>query len=154
MALTAQNTLDIVNQTQTVSFYEGANLVDQIVYSSNSITFENISSYNLSKSDALLYFQYLNAFFNLLSINFPIINASATGKWPLSTFSITETDVGVLKVDYNQTSNGTNVMSINYVPIAGAAAFGARAAPINITMQEFFMTLNLMTQFTNQVSQN
>lgn len=154
MALTSTTTLDIVNQTQTIIFYESASQIDQITYQSGALTFSSISTFNLSKSDYLLYFQYLNAFFNLLIVNFPTLQTSANLDWPLCQFQINETNVGVLKIIYTQNSLNNNVYTITYVPIATACSFTARASPINITIQEFYMAVNMLTQFTNQVRSN
>lgn len=154
MALTSTTTWDIVGQTQTITFYQSALQVDQIVFSSNQITFSNISSFNLSKSDYLLYFQYLNAYFTTLLINFPSIGGSVNGKFPVCQFEILETSLGVTHIDYIQSSQGSTIYSINYVPVALSASFVARASPITITLQEFFYAINILTQYTNQISLN
>ena len=72
MALTSQTTVDIVGQTQTISFYESATLVDQITFSSGTFIFQAISSFNLSKNDLSLYWQFLNIFQLLAITNFNI----------------------------------------------------------------------------------
>jgi hypothetical protein len=154
MALTATTTFDLVGQTQVITFYEGASQVDQISFGSNSITFATSSTFNLSKSDYLLYAQYLNAFNNLLYVNFPSVISTVGGKWPLSVFEISETNSGALHVNYLQTSQGVQVLGVNYVPLAGQAAFATRASPVTISMQEWFMTVNMIAQYTNQVAQN
>jgi hypothetical protein len=153
MALTSTTVFDVIGGTQTISFYQSSTLIDQITYSLNSITFSSISSFNLSKSDILLYIKYLNAFYILMGVNFPIIFASQNLVWPLCEFDITENDVGVLHIDYTQTSLSSSVYSINYVPIATSAAFSARSA-ITITLQEFFMTINMLSFYNNQISLN
>lgn len=154
MALTSTTIFDIVGQTQTITFYESSSQVDQIVFSANQITFETAASYNLVKSDYLLYFKYLNAYFSALFINFPSVSASSNGIFPLCTFSLTETSVGVTHINYLQNTGSTLVLGINYVPVATSAAFTARSAPVTISMQEFFMTINMLSQYTNQVSLN
>jgi hypothetical protein len=154
MALTSTTIFDVVGQTQTITFYEGASQVDQILFSSNQITFETAAAYNLAKSDYLLYFKYLNAYFSALFINFPSISSSSNAIFPLCTFSLTETSVGVTHINYLQNTGSTLVLGINYVPVALAAAFTARTSPVTISMQEFFMMINMLSQFTNQVSLN
>lgn len=151
MALTAQTTLDIPEQTQTIVFYEGASVVDQITYSGGNITFSAILGFNLSKSDLLLYFKYLQIYLAALYTNFI---QSTSGLWPLCLFEISETNIGVLKIIYTQNSQGVNVYTITYVPIAVAASFTSRANPITISLQEFYMTLNMLTQYINQVLLN
>lgn len=153
MALTSTTTFDITGQTQSIIFFNPSQ-VDQISFGSNQITLATISSYNLVKSDMLLYFKYLNAFNNLLLINFPTLSSSISGIFPLCNFQLNETNTGVEKIVYNQTSTSNTVININYVPIAASAAFTARASPVVITMQEFFMMILMMNQFTNQVSLN
>ena len=154
MALTSVASFDVVNQTQTITFFESSTQVDEITYSAGSITFANISGFNLSKSDCLLYFQYLNAYFNSLLINFPSISLSQNGKWPLSQFDITQSSQGVTHIIYTQTSQGNVVYTTNYVPVALSASYIARSNPVTITLQEFYMTINVMTAFTNQISLN
>ena len=152
MALTSQTVVDIVAQTQTITFYESSSQVDKITYSNNQITFQNIAHYVLNKSDYQLWFQYFFSFYNLLPINFP--NIIFKGKWPLCKFDITESNPGVKRIIYTQTSNGVDVLVINYNTNNSTASFTARAAPVTISMQEFFTTTNMLTQYTNQVTQN
>jgi hypothetical protein len=154
MALTQTTTVDLVGSTQTISFFTGVTLVDQITFSSNALTFQAISSYSLSKSDFALYFQYLNAFFFLIQTNFPSTAAQFRNILPLSNFQISETFAGVKHITYNQTSQGTTVMNINYVPSVVSAAFTARASPVTITIQEFYLMINQMYQYANQVALN
>lgn len=154
MVLTSTTTLDVVNQIQEITFYESDTPVDQITYQSNVLTFSSIATFNLVKSDYLLYFQYLNTFFNLLTVNFPAFQSQANLDWPLCEFDITSTDVGVFKIIYTQNSLSNNVYTIDYVSVASACSFTARGSPINISVQEFFMTMNMLTQFTNQVKLN
>ena len=153
MALTQQTTVDIVGQTQTIVF-NNPSAVDQIQYASNVITFGISSTYNLAKSDLLLYGQFLNTFNNSLILNFPIVNASIGGVWPLSVFDFTESNVGTKRLIYNQTSNGTTAININYLPIATAAAFATRGSPVSVTLQEYFMFVLMMGQFIQQVNLN
>lgn len=153
MALIALTSLDIVGQTQTITF-SNPSQVDQITYSSNSITFQTSTGYSLSKSDLLLYFQYLIAFNVLLGRNFPVVNLSTAAIFPLCNFSLTETSQGVTHIVYNQTSSGTTVMNINYLPVAVSGAFTTRSSPVTITLQEFFMFINMITQYAVQVNLN
>ena len=151
MALTSQTVFDIVSQTQTITFYEGVTQVDQISYASNTVKFANSTSFTLSKSDFALYFNYINIFFNSLFSNFPSIFTS--NLWPLSSFQIAETNVGVKKITYTQTSLGNSVYTINYLPLTTSAGFATRST-IGITTQEFVMCLNMLAQYASQVSLN
>jgi hypothetical protein len=151
MALTSQAAFDIVNQTQSITFYEGVTQIDQVSYASNTITFASQSGFNLSQSDFALYFKYLNTFFNALFVNFP--GSFASSDWPLCSFNITETDVGVQKITYTQTSLGNSVYTINYLPSITSAGFAARST-IGITTQEFVMCMNMMTNLSTQISLN
>ena len=151
MALTSQTSLDTAGGTQTITFYESSSQVDQIIYSSNQITFQTCSAFNLSQSDLQLYFTYLNTFNTNLKINFPIINNSVNTSFPLCEFDLKITNVGTKKIVYTQTTSGTNVVLITYVPIATAASFIARASPVTITIQEFLMMISMLIVYENQV---
>jgi hypothetical protein len=153
MALTSTTLFDIVGGTQTITF-NNPSQIDQISFSNNSITFQACSTYNLAKSDTLLWFQYLNTFNNLLLINFPAINSSIGQIFPLCQFDLSETNVGVKKIIYTQTSAGTVVLTNTYLPIATSISFIARASPVTITIQEYFMTILMTNQFTQQVNLN
>jgi hypothetical protein len=153
MALTSSTTFDIVGQTQAITF-NNPSQVDQITFSSNQITFSASTTFNLAKSDLILYFKYLNAFNNLLLINFPSISSSVGQIFPLCSFQLSETFAGVEHITYDQTTAGNMVLHINYVPVAVSGAFSTRSAPVTITIQEFFLLVLLMNGFTNQVSLN
>jgi len=153
MALTATTTLDIVGQTQTITF-NNPSQVDQFVYSGGAIIHKASTTFNLAKSDVVLYFQFLNAFNNLLILNFPKVNASIGAIFPLCQFDISETNVGVKKVIYNQTSQGTTVINIDYLPIASSAAYATIGSDVTISLQEWFFQIIMMYQFNNQVSLN
>lgn len=153
MALTNTIVFDVVGQTQTMTLFDPAQ-VDQISFANNQIIFQATPTYNLVKSDLLLYFQFVKLFLTSLNLNFPSINGSTLGIWPLCQFDITSSTLGVTKLVYNQNSNGSNVININYVPIAASAAIVARASPVTISLQEFFMTVMMYNQYSNQVLLN
>lgn len=154
MAITSTTTLDLAGQTATISFYQGITLLDQITFSSNAITYAAISTYNLSKSDMALYFNFVNAFLSLLYTNFPVVGLSQKLIWPLCVFDITESNSGVVHIIYTQASQGNTFLVINYVPIASSGSFSTRASPVTISLQEFIMGINVKTQYFNQVSLN
>ncbi len=154
MAITQTTSLDIVGQTSTISFYVSASLVDQISFGSNQITFAAISSYNLSKADLFLYIQYKTAWLNSLFANFQTINQFVGEVFPISNFQISNTFAGVTHITYNETSSGVTIVNINYVPTALSAAFTARASPVTISMQEFFMNIYMLQQYQVQVRDN
>jgi hypothetical protein len=151
MALSATTVFDIVDQTQSITF-NNPTMVDQISFANNQLTFAEISTFTLTQSDMLLYVKYLQAFYTLLVQNFPTINIAFTQPWPLCLFSLAETDVGINKITYTQTSNGANVYTINYLPEELSAGFLARTAPAVITTQEFLWTIPMMNQFGNQIA--
>jgi hypothetical protein len=153
MALTSLITLDLVGQTQILNYYQGASLVDTISYGSNQITWSATAGFNLSKSDTLLYNSLFQLYFTALVLNFPIVSKSNNALWPLCQFDITETFAGVTHINYTQTSQGSAVLGINYVPFVTSAAFAARSS-ITISMQEFFMTQIMLAQYSNQVGLN
>jgi hypothetical protein len=151
MALTSTIVLDLVGATQTLNYLEGATLVDQITYSSNTITFSTITAFNLVKSDIILYNAFFQTYFTALQLNFPIVNKSNNGIWPNCNFQNSITFAGVTHINYVQTSNSSNVVTINYVPTAGAGGFSARSS-ITISLQELFMMQIMLAQYSNQVS--
>jgi hypothetical protein len=153
MALTQQTTVDIVGKTQTIVFNDPS-AVDQIAYSNNEITFGTISTYNLSKSDLLLYGQFVNTFNNSLILNFPIVNQSIGQIFPLCNFQISETTAGVTHLMYNQTSAGTTACNINYLPSVLQCAFTARSSPVTVTLQEYFLFVLMLGQYIQQVNLN
>ena len=154
MALTATTTTDLVGQSQTLSFYESGTLVDQITFSSNSVTFQTISSYNLVKSDVILYNQFIQSFSRLLVMNFPVVAQSTYAAFPLCSFTLSLTSAGVTHITFTQAWEGTTVQSFNYVPVAQSAGITARASPVTISLQEWFMAVIMFSAYTNQVSLN
>lgn len=153
MAITSTTLVDIVGQTQTLTYFDPGQ-VDQITFSSNQITFGAISTFNLTKPDLLLYCQFLNIFSNLLIFNFSSVSNSVASPFPLCNFQISETFAGVHHITYNQTSAGTTVQNINYVKEASAAGFTARGAPVTISLQEFFMYVLMSNQYAIQIGLN
>jgi len=153
MALTQNTSVDLIGQNQTITF-NNPSQVDQISYTGGSIVFETSSTFNLTKSDLLLYLKYLNTFYNLLVTNFPALNAQLNNVWPLSEFDISETSAGVTHLKYIQSSQGTQVISINYIPQATACSFATRSSPVTISLQEFYMAILMLQQYSNQVSFN
>lgn len=153
MALTNATTFDVISNTSTITFYNPGQ-VDQITYSANTVTFQSETTYNLSKSDLLLFMKYIFSFHAQLLLNFPSVALSASRAWPLCVFDITISSAGVTHLYYNQTTSGTTVLNIDYVPIAVSGAIATRAAPVTITMQEWFQAINMLQQYNNQVSIN
>lgn len=154
MALTAVTTLDIVGKTSTISFYQGASLVDQITFGSNAITYQAISSFNLSKSDMALYNAFQNVFLLSLYTNFPTFAQNSNLIFSNSVFNITKSFAGVTHLTYTQSSNGTTFLTTNYIPVAVAASFLTRASPVTISLQEFIFGVQMQVQYFNQVSLN
>ena len=152
MGLTATTTFDLVDQTQTITF-NNPTMIDQITFSNNQFTFETTSGFNLSKSDSLLYNQYLQVFFNLLNTNFPALVNLYKNALPLCQFDITESNVGIFKIIYTQNSQSNNVYTINYLPLEFQAGFAARTS-ITISPQEFYTLCLFLSVFSNQIYQN
>lgn len=150
MGLTATILTDIAGSTQTLTFSNPA-MVDQIVFSNNHITLKAIASFNLSKVDMAIYLQYITQFNNLLFLNFPSFSSSLNLTWPISHFGINTSMSGVEHIIYTQSSQGTQVVQINYVPTALAGSFAARPSPVTITLQEWFMKIYMLTQYFNQI---
>lgn len=153
MALTSVTALDVVGKTASLT-YNNPGAVDLISFANNQITFGSISQYSLAKSDALLYFQFMNTFNNLLLINFPTLSQFIGQIFPLCQIDLSITNVGIKKIIYTQTSAGTNVLVSTYLPIAGSASISARGSPVTISMEEWFYTIVCMAQFTQQINLN
>jgi len=153
MALVQMLTTDNSLLTASLTFNNPLQ-IDQVDFGSNAITFQSCSSYNLVKSDVLLYIQYLMFFNNNLLINFPSIASSVNTALPVSNIQTSVTSLGVKHINYVQTSGTSTVLSINYVPVAGAAGFSARPSAVTITLQEFFMMAYVLSQYANQVNVN
>lgn len=153
MAVTSTTTFDVIGNTSTITFYNPSQ-IDQITYSGGQITFQACAAYTLSKIDYALFFQYLNAYYNQLFVNFPLISASVNTAWPLTVFDITFSNAGVKKISYTQSSVGTQVIQVNYLPLYSSIGVTARASPVTVSLQEFFQTVYMLVQYTNQVSLN
>jgi len=153
MALTSTTLADLSDQTQTLTFYEGATKIDQIVYNNNLITYSAISAYDLSSRDAILYFKYLNAFNILLYQNFPVLNLSANYKLPLSSFTLNLADLPGLNIIFKQSSHGVSIYNTHYTPANFTASYESRPS-VTVTVQEFFISVILMAQYTNQITLN
>ncbi len=153
MALTAVTTLDVIGQTSTPTF-NNPSQVDQITFGSNQITYQTCSSYNLIKSDCALYIKFLTTWYNSLLINFLSLGVLLQQAWPLSVFDITTSSSGVTHIIYTQQSQGTQVISINYVPTAASAGVSARSSPVTISVQELFMGVYMKQQYFNQIAFN
>jgi hypothetical protein len=152
MARTATTIFDIIGGTQCINF-NNPSLIDNISFANNQITFQTTSEFNLAQSDLLLYIKYLQTFNTLLFNNFPTLKSYLTESLPLCNFQITETNVGVVKITYIQTSLSSLVYTINYLPIATSAAFSARNS-VMINIQEFNLLIAMLQQYANQVSKN
>jgi len=153
MALTSTILLDLPNQTQTLTFFQGTNQIDQIIYSNNSITLGTISSFNLNKSDCLLYNSLFQTWITALELNFPAVFKSTNLQWPQSHFAINRSSSSPINIIYTQTSKGNSVYLTNYAHTGSTASYSARSSII-ITLQEFFMMQLMLQQFTNQVALN
>lgn len=150
MALTAITTLNIPGLTQTIAF-NNPGLVDEIDFGNNQVTLKASSSYTLSKSDLLLYYNYLNVYNNALLFNFPSIVASYLVPIPVSKFNLKPQSTTLL---FEYLSGTSNAITINYDLGTKIATFTARPSDVIITLQEFFMMVILFTQFQKQVSLN
>lgn len=150
MALKAVTTLDIPGLTQII-VYNNPTLVDEIDFGSNQITLKAISSFSLSKSDFLLYFQYLDIYNNALLFNFPSINASINVAIAQSEFDF---KVGTTRIDYTQTHVATTALGLTYLFSNTTMTFAARASDVTISLQEWFTLVYNLRVVTKQVSLN
>lgn len=148
MALKAVTTLDIPGLTQTIVYNVPA-LVDEIDFGSNQITFKAIASYNLSKSDFLLYFQYLDIYNNALLFNFPSINASINVPIAASEYDF---KVGSTRIDYTQTHVATVTLGLTYLFSNSTMTFAARPSDVTISLQEWFTIVYDLRVVAKQVS--
>lgn len=150
MALTALTTLNIPGLTQTIVF-NNPSAVDEIDFGSNQIVMKAISSFNLSKSDFLLYFQYLDIYNNALLFNFPSINASINIAIPVSEYDF---KVGSTRITYMQTKAASTALDLTYLFSNSTMTFGARASDVTITLQEWFTMVYMLRVVSKQVSLN
>ena len=60
----------------------------------------------------------------------------------------------VKKITYTHSSNSIPVIIFTYTPSLEHVVVSARANPVTISMQEFLMMVNMLSQYTNQVSLN
>jgi len=142
------STLTSSTQSDTLAFFN-PDQIDQLTYSSESITFEKCDEYKLSKEDLILYCKYiiswnvslLDTFVNLV----PAVNTSVL----VSSFKIEVTSDG--QIIYNQTANGEAVICITYYPSELKAIVSSRGSPVSISYQEFFLMIYLLSQYINQV---
>lgn len=154
MALTSTTIFDISAQSQTLNF-TNPNQIDQISYSGNQIIFSSSKTYTLLKSDVILWFKYLNAFNSLLLSNFPSIYANAGQAIPVCSFSMSSSQSNSeKKLVFDQQWSGIEVLNINYSSLSASAIYSTRANPIKISLQEFSMTVLMMSQFITQISLN
>lgn len=150
MALTAVTTLNIPGVTQTIVFNNPATL-DEIDFAGTQITLKAISTYNLSRSDFLLYFNYLDIYNTALFLNFPFINANINISLLQSEFDI---KMGATRLTYDQHSGATDALSLSYQLSNQTMTFAARASDVVISLQEFFIMIYLLRQYSKQVSLN
>lgn len=153
MSLQANVLLDIPDLTQTLTYTVSNVMVDQITFSNNQITFASISSFNLAKSDLAIYSSTLNTFLNALIFNFPTVQNSRGLSLPVSTFEMQLATVGIEHIYYIQSSQGNSIYNTNYVPLAQSASFSARSS-IVVTLQEFFLSVQMQQIYAQQVSFN
>lgn len=153
MALTSTIDFDLIGATQKIIFYNPSQ-IDEIIYSSNQVTFQMAAAYTLSKNDFLLYYKYLSAFITQLLINFPLVSASLDIPWPICRFDITESNSGGISINYIQSTGSATVIHIHYAPITSLASFSRRTSPVTISNQEFFMFSYMMKQYAKQVGLN
>lgn len=147
MPLTAITTLDIPGTNQIITFNNPSE-VDKITFASNVLTFASHASFDLSKSDFLLYFSYLNIYNTALLLNFPPINSSLGISLPLCEFNF---KVGPTRITYLQKTNATEVISLTYFIGTQIMNFAARPSNVPITIQEFFMTIYMLDRYSKEI---
>jgi hypothetical protein len=150
MALTAITTLDIPGLTQIIKFNNPAQ-VDEIDFGNNQIIFKASPTFNLSKSDFLLYINYLNVFNTALILNFPAVTAFQPLALPLSECNF---KIGSTRITYDQHSGVNDVFNITYFLNTQIMTFTARASDMTITLQEFFLLIYNMVKMNQQINVN
>lgn len=154
MALTAVTTFNVLGGTQSIVF-DNPSQIDSISFAGNAITWGVTAGYTLSKQDYALFQQYINVFNNLLFANFSSISSSLKLSWPF-----TGTDLKISQtlapnaVVYTQKAATLNFLVITYVPGTTTATITPRATPTTITLQEWFSSVDVLTQFATQVAAN
>lgn len=150
MALTAITVLNIPGTTQTIVF-NNPTLVDEIDFGSNQITFKAISSYNLSRSDFLLWYNYLSIYSTALLLNFPSLNTTVFQSIPQSEYDL---KMGATRLTFDYHSGATDVLNLTYILSNTTMTFGARASDVTVTIQEFALLIYILKQYNQQVSFN
>lgn len=147
MALTAITTLDVPGVTQIIKFNDPTQ-VDEIDFGSNVLTFKAISSYNLSKSDFLLWFNYLDVFNTALILNFPTIVTNINATLPTCQYDF---KVGATRITYDQISGSNDVLNLTYLFSNSTMTFAARATDMTMTVNEFFFMVNFLRGVKKQI---
>lgn len=153
MALSSVITQNIPAGTQQIIFNNPTE-VDNITYSGSGLTYAVESSFTLSQSDMVLYFQNKLAFYNALLLNFPAINAGFNLEVPVCLMEV-QSMSGPNYLVFTQTSTAspvTHVYTITFDRGSLIATFAARASAITITPQEYLMAFQILRLFFNQVS--
>lgn len=153
MALTASQTLNIPGTTQQIIFSNPSE-IENITYSTSGITYASEISSVLSRSDFALFFQYKIQFFNSLFVDFPNIVASYQLEVPVCKVQIYSSN-GPNLIQFLQTSTASpisSVYNITYDRGTHTATFSSRINPITITLQEYFLAFQVLSQFAKQVS--
>ena len=152
-SLTSTTASDLVAQTQTITFFQGVTQVDQLVFSSNQMTWQTTAGYTLSKADTILFNQFLSTYKTLLLIQFPTLYNSINTAFPFCTFRLNEINSSGLNVGYIQTSQTILILQLNYTPGSGTTSMAARTA-FAISVQEFLYSVEVLNQFNQQVNLN
>jgi hypothetical protein len=154
MAIKSTVLLDLPSNIQSITYNVGINQVDKITFASNAITFSAISSFNLIKSDLLIYIANLKSFSDLLFNNFTFLPNPSTLPLPPSNFQIAIVSLAsVIHLHYIQTSLVNQVYNINYSTALKQATIPTRAQT-TITLQEFYYCINFLQSYKNQINLN
>jgi hypothetical protein len=152
MAISSVITQNVPSNTQQIIFNNPSEF-ENISYSSIGITYAAESSTALSQEDFITFYQNKLQFYNSLLVNFPSIANYFNLKLPVSKFDILSLS-GPNLIEYTQTSTSSpisKVYNLTFDRVALTMTFAARVNPIIITLQEFLIGFQWITQFYNQI---
>ena len=147
MSLTNTLVVDLSSQTVTLTSYEGANLVESLIYtlSTNTVQFGIRAAVTIPSADYFALVAQSNLFQNAIVQNFTI-NQFATQ--PFTSFIGNETYISFIN-EWNLEVTVNSTMFINDVTPYSAAqtSLNNRASADTINYSEWSMTLNALNHY-------
>lgn len=150
MALTTQMTSNVQGASCSISF-SNPNVIDEISFGTNQVTFKKNAGYSLTKEDFVLFINNLNVFFSAVQVQYPSINSFQAYPLPQCENNF---KVGSTRITYSQISGVNKFLELTYLLSNNTMSSAARAIDMTITVQEFFLLMNNLGRITQQISAN